>query len=158
GNCRFTETALDTLSWRTRWCAAHSCAAPARPNVRSASERSALPETRPVGSTEIRFAYNASADSYPAYWRIPHSGLNCLVGIPITSQTPDDQRNAGSRSNLPQPTTGGCEDERHATGYDGSGPSEATAPDLQVTGRTDAGRLGNRLSKTYRHTIPVSMW
>src|SRR6476660_4064711 len=87
----------------------------------------------------------------------PHSGLNCLVGIPITSQTPDDQRNAGSRSNLPRTTTGSCENERHATGYDGRGPSEASATYLQVTGRTDAGRLGNRLNKTYRQSIPVSI-
>jgi len=57
---------------------------------------------------------------------IPHLGLSSLVGIPVTSQTSDDQRHAGSRSNLPQATPGGCENERHATGYDGGGQSEAT--------------------------------
>jgi|SRR4029078_5179790 len=94
----------------------------------------------------------------PSKWLprgIRYSGLNCLVGIPVTSQTPDDQRHAGSRSNLPQTTTGGCENERHAAGYDGRGPSEATATYLRVTGRTDGGRLGNRLKKTYRQSIPV---
>ena len=37
----------------TGWnCAAHSCAAPARSNVRSASERSALPKTRRLARAE----------------------------------------------------------------------------------------------------------
>ena len=40
---RFTETTLDTVRGRSRcWPPAHSRAAPARSNVRSASERSAL--------------------------------------------------------------------------------------------------------------------
>ena len=50
-----TETALDTV--RAAHClwqrAAHSCAAPARSDVRSAPERSALPKTRRRTSAEI---------------------------------------------------------------------------------------------------------
>src|SRR5947207_6131701 len=49
---RVRETALDTVRWRAgSKRAAHSGAAPARPNVRSASERSALPKTR-IGRAE----------------------------------------------------------------------------------------------------------
>jgi len=39
---RFTETTLDTVLWPGWRRAAHSCAAPARPDVRSATERSAF--------------------------------------------------------------------------------------------------------------------
>src|SRR5207253_11239624 len=46
-HCRFTETTLDAKRRRGRRIrAAHSCAAPARSDVRSAPERSALPKTR----------------------------------------------------------------------------------------------------------------
>src|SRR5713226_9337581 len=42
---RFTETTLDTVLWRIHHYAAHSRASPARSYVRSAPERSAVPET-----------------------------------------------------------------------------------------------------------------
>src|SRR6266849_3607465 len=42
---RFTETTLDTVLWRIHHYAAHSRASPARSDVRSAPERSAVPET-----------------------------------------------------------------------------------------------------------------
>src|SRR5258708_2185808 len=43
---RFTETTLDTVRWPTGWGrAAHSCAAPARSDVRSAPERSQISTT-----------------------------------------------------------------------------------------------------------------
>src|SRR5205823_14924092 len=53
-HCRFTETTLDTVRWPTGYGpAAHSCAAPARPDVRSAPARSALPKTRRIAHSEI---------------------------------------------------------------------------------------------------------
>src|SRR5206468_12449480 len=52
GHCCFTKATLDTVRWRAgSKRAAYSCAAPARPDVRSAPERSALPETRDLART-----------------------------------------------------------------------------------------------------------
>src|SRR5205823_12573255 len=51
---RFTETTFDTVRWLTEYnYAAHSRAAPARSNVRSASEGSALPKTRRFARAEV---------------------------------------------------------------------------------------------------------
>ena len=54
---RFTETTLDTVRGALGWKrAAYSCAAPARSDVRSAPERSALPKTRRLARAEINKA------------------------------------------------------------------------------------------------------
>src|SRR5206468_9756604 len=53
-HCRFTETTFDTVRRLTDYnYAAHSRAAPARSNVRSAPERSALPKTRRFARAEV---------------------------------------------------------------------------------------------------------
>ena len=55
---RFTETTLDTVRWRFPCGPAHSCAAPARSNVRSASRRSALSENRRLRRTKGELSTN----------------------------------------------------------------------------------------------------
>src|SRR5204863_6233261 len=51
---RFTKITLDTIQWPAGCkLAAHCSAAPARSNVRSAPERSALPKTRRLRGAEI---------------------------------------------------------------------------------------------------------
>src|SRR5204863_753220 len=53
-HCRFTETTFDTVRRLTDYnYAAHSRAAPARSNVRSAPEGSALPKTRRFARAEV---------------------------------------------------------------------------------------------------------
>ena len=66
---RFTETALDTVRWRAgSKRAAHSCAAPARSDVRSAAERSALPKTlrRETKVSPMRFFRQAKREQIVA--------------------------------------------------------------------------------------------
>ena len=56
---RITKTAFDTVRWRAgSKRAAHSCAAPARSDVRSVAERSALPKAR-IGRGEIIIGRNS---------------------------------------------------------------------------------------------------
>ena len=66
---RFTETTLDTVRGPAGFKpAAHSCAAPARSDVRSASERSALPKTlRGKEAVNARNFFTASETSANVY-------------------------------------------------------------------------------------------
>ena len=53
-HCRFRENTFDPVQWRSgHGHAAHSCAPPARSDVRSAAERSALPKARRLVQSEI---------------------------------------------------------------------------------------------------------